>query len=294
MLIIRLTRLGWVSERLKVPVLKTGVLSCNTGGSNPSPSIMNQSAFYQVIKETQIRLGWFLSGFFFSCCVGYAYSEELIFFFALPIKTSGVITEFLCTQMTEAFQTYLKVSFVVSLYVNAPFFIYQMWCFFIPSYTDQQRHVATQWLILSAAFFFGGFVFAYWLAVPTIWAFFIKQCSSSISMLHFELQPRIYDYMLLLFRIMFFFGLCSQLPLFVAWLIKQKAQKTGQRFQEHSLLFHRKKIFFGSICVAALLSPPDLWSQLIVLLPTYFFIEIVTFYEILLGEYNLVGQSAGL
>src|SRR3569832_1777656 len=118
MLIIRLTRLGWVSERLKVPVLKTGVLSCNTGGSNPSPSIMNQSAFYQVIKETQIRLGWSIFGFFFSSCVGYAYSEELIFFFALPINTSGVISEFLCTQKTEAFQTYLKVSFVVSLYIN--------------------------------------------------------------------------------------------------------------------------------------------------------------------------------
>lgn len=288
MLLIRLTRLGWVTERLKVPVLKTGVLSCNTGGSNPSSSIMNKSAFYQVIKETQIRLGWSIFGFFLSSCVAYAYSEELIFFFALPMLTSGVITQFLCTQMTEAFQTYLKVSFVVSLYVNAPFFIYQIWCFLIPSYTEQQRRVATRWLIRCATFFVGGFVFAYWLAVPAIWTFFIKQCSSSISIFHFELQPRVYDYTLLFFRILFFFVLCSQMPLFIAWLIKQKAQRTRQ--EEH----HRKKIFFGSICIAALLSPPDLWSQLIVLLPTYLFIEILTFYEILLGEYNLVGQSAGL
>ena len=265
---------------------------------------MNHSAFYQVIKEAQVRLGWCILGFLFSFCIGYNYSEELIFVFALPIKTTGVGAEFLCTQMTEAFQTYLKAAFFFSLYVNAPFFIYQIWCFLIPSYTDHQRRVATRWLFLSASFFFGGLILAYCFVVPAIWTFFIKQCSSSISLLHFEFQPKIYDYVLLLFRIMLFFGLCSQVPFFFFWLIRQKAKKIGQQFQfppgggssiqEHSFFFYRKKLFFASICVAALLSPPDLWSQLILLLPTYLFIEIGIFYEVLLGEYNLVGQSAGL
>ncbi len=204
--------------------------------------------------------------------------------------------------------------------------------------------------------------------------------------------------MLLLFRFMLIFGLCSQVPLAVAWFIKRRAQKKAQRFHclkklislgeftcnsrgasvphsiaganaphyvplpsgsdctagtgvphrvplpsgsdciaganaphsvplpsgsdfipkkfhffdfirppfhpspivfhslrgvisfhRYKLLFYRKKIFFFSICIAALISPPDVWSQLIVLLPTYLLIEIVIFYEILLGEYNLVG-----
>jgi sec-independent protein translocase protein TatC len=250
---------------------------------------MNQSAFQQVIKEAQVRLGWSVFGFLFSLSVGYYYSEEFVFFFALPIRMTSVITEFLCTQMTEAFRTYLKVSFVVSFYVNAPLFIYHIWCFFIPSCTKQQTQSATRWLILSAILFCAGFLFAYWFVVPMIWTFFVNQCNPSISLLHFELQPRIYDYILLLFRIMLVFGLCSQVPLLVAWFIKQRAQKIAPRFQDHKLLFYRKKILFLSICVAALVSPPDVWSQLILLLPTYLFIEIVIFYEILLGEYNLVG-----
>ena len=207
---------------------------------------MNHSAFYQVIKEAQVRLGWCILGFLFSFCIGYNYSEELIFVFALPIKTTGVGAEFLCTQMTEAFQTYLKAAFFFSLYVNAPFFIYQIWCFLIPSYTDHQRRVATRWLFLSASFFFGGLILAYCFVVPAIWTFFIKQCSSSISLLHFEFQPKIYDYVLLLFRIMLFFGLCSQVPFFFFWLIRQKAKKIGQQFpiSPGERLFDPRAFFF--------------------------------------------------
>ena len=250
---------------------------------------MNQSAFQQVIREAIARLGWSIFGFVLALSVGYLYSEEFLFLFAFPIIQKGMQAEFLCTKITEAFQTYLKVSLIVSLYVSAPLLIYQTWCFFIPSCTKQQRHIATQWLILSAALFCAGFLLAFCFVVPTAWAFFLKQCSTSISLVHLEFQPRVYDYTLLLFRIMLFFACCSQVPLFVAWLIKQRVQKTRQQFQGRRLFCHRKKILFLSICLAALLSPPDIWSQLIVLLPYYLFIEIVIFYEILLGEYNLVG-----
>ena len=146
---------------------------------------------------------------------------------------AGAITEFLCTQMTEAFRTYLKVSFVVSLYASAPLFFYQIWCFLIPSCTKQKRQSATRWLIVSGTLFYGAFLCAYCFVVPITWSFFISQCSTSISLLHFELQPKIYDYMLLLFRFMLIFGLCSQMPLAVAWFIKRRAQKKAQRF--HSL-----------------------------------------------------------
>jgi Tat protein translocase TatC len=290
-----------VAERLKAPVLKTGVLFSNTGGSNPSPSVMNQSAFSQVIKEAQVRSLAQLLGFLLSSCVAYLYSEEFLFICAFPM---GAQAEFLCTQMMEAFQAYLKVSCLISLYVNAPFLIYQIWCFLIPSCTMQQRRAGARWLLLSATFFYGGLIFAFCFIVPTTWSFFINQCTSSISLFHFELQPRIYDYILLLFRILLFFALCSQVPLFLAWLIKQNysgGSYAGKGYggamgglwggyrppiYAHS---HRKKILFLSICVAALLSPPDIWSQLVILFPTYLFIEIVIFYEILLGEYNLVG-----
>ena len=63
---------------------------------------------------------------FFSFCIGYNYSEELIFVFALPIKTTSVGAEFLCTQMTEALSNLFESSVFI-------FIVRQRSIFYLPN-----------------------------------------------------------------------------------------------------------------------------------------------------------------
>jgi Tat protein translocase TatC len=240
------------------------------------------SVFQMIIEEARIRFLWIFICFVFTLLTCYSFSEEFVFLLAKPFLVLRIEKpSFICTQMTEALKTYMQISLSFALFFCFPFFSYQIWCFVIPSCYKTQRVQWTKLLYLSVICFLLVFFLIYYWVVPIIWNFLFTLNTTSTNLLHIQLQPKIYDYILLTVRILFVSSICSQVPVFMIFLIESK------RISVKTCIKNRRSFLFFSVLIAAFFTPPDIWFQFFCVLPIYGVIELAIFYAFLWQIYQV-------
>ena len=187
---------------------------------------------------------------------------------------------FLSTQLTETLNTYLTTSLVLSSFFCIPHLLYQAWCFFIPSCYVYERHRFTQIFFISIVFCFATFYFCITCLLPNVWHFLYEINRTTTSVFVIQLQPKIYDFIMLTIHVLVSMFICSQTLVILITLIKYK------KIHARDLIQHRKFVVFFSVLVTALITPPDLLSQFSALLPFLMIIESIIFYSILHHLYN--------
>ena len=155
--------------------------------------------FIHILSEVRFRFLWCLFSYTITFSFCFFFSEELLYLLAKPflllsqpapltsfdlhnecVIVSSVKTEkssippFLSTQLTEALNTYVVSSFLFSFVFCIPFFVYQVWCFLIPSYNETQRLQASQLLFLSFFFFCLFFVNKFFFIITNYLVIFIS------------------------------------------------------------------------------------------------------------------------
>ena len=242
---------------------------------------MNSTKIEHIFKEIQIRTVWTLICFIATCVCCYSFSEELLFLLAKPfLIVYKPNSSFISTQLTETLNTYVTVSIILSVFFCTPNLIYQLWCFFIPSCNYTERMQLSRMCLLSTlALFCMLLISAMWL-LPTLWWFLYQLSNTSGNVFTIQLQPKIYDFIILTIRILLLLFICSQIPVFLIWLIECGIIKATDCIK------HRKSVWFCCILIAAFLSPPDLWCQLLALLPISIVIESTIFYSIISFHYS--------
>lgn len=241
------------------------------------------SSLELIFKEARIRGTYGALCLLVTCSYCYWFSEYLLFILTKPFLTVvKANSNFICTQLTESFNTYITTSFLLSFFFCTPYLLYQIWCFFIPSCSKTQRLQLWRAIILSVSAFLFVFLLVYLWIMPNIWFFLYKVSSFTVSrgLLTIHLQPKIYDFILLTLRFLFIASLCSQVPVFFICCIEYNF------IDLQDCIKHRRTFFVFSAIFAALVTPPDIWCQIAAWLPISLLIEITIFLALIRNKYK--------
>jgi sec-independent protein translocase protein TatC len=173
------------------------------------------------------------------------------------------------TALHEGFFTQIKVGFFASLCITFPIISIQIWKFIAPGLYKNEKQAFFPFLIATPLLFTAGAAMVYYVVTPLAWSFFVSfEMGGTAGALPIELEPRISEYVSLMMRLIFAFGLAFELPV-VLLLLARAGLVTPE-----GLAAKRKVAMVISFVVAAILTPPDVISQLLLALPIILLYEI--------------------
>jgi sec-independent protein translocase protein TatC len=141
-----------------------------------------------------------------------------------------------------------------------------------PGLYKNERKAFLPFLIATPVLFTLGAAMVYYVVTPMAWAFFVSfEMAGENSALAIELEPRISEYLSLMMRLIFAFGLAFELPV-ILLLLARAGLVTHQGLAEK-----RKIAIVISFVVAAILTPPDVISQLLLAVPIILLYELSIF-----------------
>ena len=236
----------------------------------------NENNFISHLTELRKRLinsFIFLVIFFIGC---YFFAENIYGFlvepFAKAVKDDGTNRRLIFTALQETFLTYLKVSFFTAFFVTCPFILTQIWKFIAPGLYKHEKIAILPYLVLTPVLFFLGGMLVYYLVMPLAIKFFLSFESSGIlTNLPIQLEAKVNEYLSLIMKLIFAFGISFQLPVVLSLLAR-----VGLVDSEF-LKKRRKYVVVIIFAAAALLTPPDPITQIGLAIPLLILYELSIF-----------------
>jgi sec-independent protein translocase protein TatC len=171
--------------------------------------------------------------------------------------------QLIATDVASPFFTPMKLSFFVAVLLAMPFLLYQAWAFVAPGLYQNERRLARPLLLAAVALFYIGCAFAWFLVLPTVFGFLTAVTPAGVAMM-----TDISKYMDFVLVIMLAFGLSFELPVAVVVLVVLGVVTPAQ------LREFRGYVVVGVFIVAAVITPPDVVSQLMLAIPMCLLYEI--------------------
>ena len=225
------------------------------------------------LRERLIHSLVFLFSFFVIC---YFFAENIYGFLVDPyaeaVKNDNIERRLIFTALQETFLTYLKVAFFASLFVTSPFILIQIWKFIAPGLYEHEKSAIMPYLIITPILFFLGGALVYYLIMPLAIKFFLSfESSGLITSLPIQLEAKVNEYLSLVMKLIFAFGLSFQLPVVLSLLARVGA------VDSEFLKTRRKYVIVIIFAAAALLTPPDPITQIGLAIPLLILYELSIF-----------------
>ena len=251
----------------------------------------NESGFVSHLTELRKRLinsFIFLIIFFIGC---YFFAEHLYGFLVEPyakaVKNDGLERRLIFTALQETFLTYLKVSFFTAFFVTCPYILMQIWKFIAPGLYKHEKIAILPYLILTPILFFIGGMLVYYLIVPLAIKFFLSFESTGLSTnLPIQLEAKVNEYLSLIMKLIFAFGISFQLPVVLSLLARVGL------IDSEFLKQRRKYVVVIIFAAAALLTPPDPITQIGLAIPLLILYELSIFSVKFIEKKNLKDSDA--
>ena len=172
------------------------------------------------------------------------------------------------TSLAEPFLVSLRIAFIGGLFLASPICLYQLWAFVVVGLKAREKHWIYAFFPISLGLFLTGLAFAICIVLPFVIRFFL-----SFSHTNPNLQPMISlsQYLSFWSMLVFLFGLIFQIPLIILFLSITHLVKPKQMAR------HRGVIVVGIFIIAAILTPPDVVSQLLMAIPMWVLFELGLF-----------------
>ena len=211
-------------------------------------------------------------------CLGFvgcfAFKEKLFDILRMPMLS--VLPEgetFIFTGVAEAFFTYLKVSFLGGLILAAPVIIFEFWMFVAPGLYRREKKFLLPIIFLSAFFFIGGSLFGYFVVFPYGFAFFQGFANDTIRFL-----PSVSEYLSFASKLLLAFGVVFELPILITGMASIGIVNVG------FLRANRKYAILIFFIGAAILTPPDVVTQIMMSIPLMLLYEISILGAMIFGK----------
>jgi sec-independent protein translocase protein TatC len=217
--------------------------------------------FTDHLDELRHRLIISVIGIGVGFAISYAFSQQILLLLQRPMPTRLIFIA-----PTEAFFVNLKVALYAGLFLSIPLILFQIWKFVAPGLYEHERRYSYPFLIISTVLFLVGAAFAYLVILPVALHFLIAQGG--------ELwQPNITlsNYLAFCMRLLLAAGLIFEFPVLMYFLTK-----VGVVTPEF-LVKNRKYAVLVAFVLSAILTPPDVFSQILLAIPLFLLFEVSIF-----------------
>ena len=197
--------------------------------------------------------------------VGLFFSHEIFNILQSPFENLLVPGQsFITLTPTEAWLVYLKVGIAFGFIASSPIWLYQLWKFIAPALAKGHKKTLMLSAVLSSLFFVGGVAVGYFFILPFGLQYFISLLSGTDILL----MPRMSLYLGFALKLLFAFGLLGLIPVFLFLLLHFKI------VSRKALAKKRPYIIVGAFLLAAVITPPDIITQIAIALPIIILFEL--------------------
>jgi sec-independent protein translocase protein TatC len=211
--------------------------------------------------ELRRRLLWCLATLAVTFFVCFYFAKDIFAVLVQPLLRAGQ-GKLIYTDIFEAFFTQVKVSLFAAMMVSFPVIATQLWRFIAPGLYVKEKKAFLPFLLMTPIFFAVGAAFAYFVAMP--WALhFLLSYQGNVGGISQEALPGVGNYLNFCTRFIFGFGAAFLLPILLMIL-----ERAGLVSREQ-LAKSRRYAVVGAAGIAAVLTPPDVVSMLMLLVPLY-------------------------
>ena len=196
--------------------------------------------------------------------ISYIFAERLFQILVTPL--TRIMPEgdrLIFTNLPEMFLTYLKTAFICGILLTAPVLFHQLWLFIAPGLYQHEKKYAIPFVVFSTILFVGGALFGYFIVFPFGFKFFLGFANEYIQAL-----PSVKQYFSFSIKLLFAFGIVFELPV-VAFFLSKMGIVTPEFLKKK-----RKYALLLTFVMAAILTPPDVITQLMMAGPLILLYEI--------------------
>jgi sec-independent protein translocase protein TatC len=222
--------------------------------------------------ELRNRLLYSCAAILVGFLICYVFSEQIYAFLVRPLANAyhgEAGRRMIYTGLAEAFFTYVKVAFWGGAFLTFPFIATQLWLFIAPGLYRTEKQAFLPFLIATPVLFFIGGAVAYYIIFPLAWRFFLSfETPGGNGTLPIQLEARVAEYLSLVMKLIFAFGLSFELPVALT-LMGRVGLITAEQ-----LARNRRYAIVAVFAVAAVLTPPDVISQIGLAIPILLLYEL--------------------
>lgn len=185
------------------------------------------------------------------------FSEQLYTFVAQPLMVnlpSG--NQMIATDVIAPFFVPIKVTLMLAFLISLPNTLWQVWAFVAPALYQHEKKLVLPLVVSTVLLFFGGMAFAYYLVFPTIFKFLAHVTPEGVSM-----ATDIDKYLSFILGMFVAFGITFETPVVVVLLCRMGVVSL------ETLRTSRPYVVVGAFVVAAVVTPPDVISQIMLAVP---------------------------
>jgi len=232
-----------------------------------------EGSFVSHLTELRTRLIHSLIFIFIIFVIGYIFAESIYSFLVEPyakaVRDDGIDRRLIFTALHETFITYLKVALFAAFFLGSPIILVQIWKFVAPGLYKNEKKALLPYLIATPILFLLGGMLIYYLVMPLAIKFFLSfETLGQDNSLPIQLEAKVNEYLSLIMRLIFAFGLSFQLPVLLNLLAR-----VGIIDSEY-LKIRRKYFIVIIFTAAAILTPPDPITQIGLAIPLLILYEL--------------------
>lgn len=234
--------------------------------------------------ELRNRLLWCVVAMAVAFGVCFYFAKPIFGFLVQPLLAAGQ-GKLIFTDIFEAFFVEIKVAFFAATMVAFPVIATQLWRFVAPGLYSKEKRAFLPFLLMTPVLFTAGAAMAYYLAMPVALEFLLG-FSGDVGGVSQEALPGVGNYLSFATKFLFGFGVAFLLPVLLMLLERVGILTLAQ------LKSGRRYAVVGIAIVSAVLTPPDIMSQILLLVPMYFLYEMAILAIMITGRKRAKQEEA--